>query len=292
MVAFISGGGSGEAQAELEEVMLQGGGFSEDESAARDRRGISPPRPISLRQPPVDLPARRLAAGNISRQGGRDISLSSAGAAAGAAELARVPVPPRLSVRGRGAASRGSRGGPGAAQATAATAAAIASALEAGAALPVTDRGAAGDDGQEALQGEEDAHEEGSRSPASGRPPIMPGGPRPARRGLRAGAGGSRSPAGAQERHGSVNAAMLMSLLPHEKWTYNYIRDEDNGEGDAECRVCLSEYEPGEEVVRLPCMHYAHTNCVQEWLIRSPHCPICRSDVREILAMGDGAGLS
>jgi len=78
-------------------------------------------------------------------------------------------------------------------------------------------------------------------------------------------------------------AAVLLSALPHESWSYRYIRDEDGGEGDAECRVCLSEYIPDEEIVRLPCMHYAHTRCLEAWLIRCPKCPICRTNAREAL---------
>merc|ERR1719468_999761 len=86
----------------------------------------------------------------------------------------------------------------------------------------------------------------------------------------------------AARMYSSVEAAMLMSLLPHEKWSYSYIRDEDHGEGDAECRVCLCDYEVGEDIVRLPCMHYAHTQCVEAWLLRSPRCPVCRTSVREV----------
>merc|ERR1719265_1338346 len=90
----------------------------------------------------------------------------------------------------------------------------------------------------------------------------------------------------AQARPGaysSVDAAVVMSLLPHERWGFHYIQDEDNGEGDGECRVCLVDYEPDDEIVRLPCMHYAHTRCVEQWLVRRPICPVCRTNVREAL---------
>lgn len=81
----------------------------------------------------------------------------------------------------------------------------------------------------------------------------------------------------------SMEAAMLMSLLPHEKWNFQYIRDEDQGAGDSECRVCLEEFVPDGEIVRLPCMHYAHTRCMEEWLLRSSCCPVCRTNVREVM---------
>lgn len=108
-------------------------------------------------------------------------------------------------------------------------------------------------------------------------------------------AGGDHLPAetgyvelsGRSTEESSVEAAMLMSVLPRERWSYLYIRDEDNGEGDGECRVCLEVYEPDEEIVRLPCMHYAHAGCIENWLVRVPRCPICRSDVFETLRAGE-----
>lgn len=84
-------------------------------------------------------------------------------------------------------------------------------------------------------------------------------------------------------RYSSTEAAMLISRLPHEKWSYNYIPDEDGAEGDLECRICLSEYEPGDEVLRLPCMHYGHSSCMEAWLRRNPRCPMCRLSVRDAL---------
>jgi len=87
----------------------------------------------------------------------------------------------------------------------------------------------------------------------------------------------------ASHAYSTVEAALVMSLLPHEKWSYSYIRDEDNGVGDAECRVCLCDYVVGEDIARLPCMHYAHTQCVETWLLRTPKCPVCSTSVREVL---------
>jgi len=84
-----------------------------------------------------------------------------------------------------------------------------------------------------------------------------------------------------------MEAAVLMSLLPHEKWSFQYIRDEDNGEGDSECRVCLDDLAAEDEIVRLPCMHYAHTRCMETWLLRCPWCPVCRTDAREALGLAD-----
>eukprot|EP00929_Paragymnodinium_shiwhaense_P033516 TRINITY_DN18393_c0_g2_i1.p1 TRINITY_DN18393_c0_g2~~TRINITY_DN18393_c0_g2_i1.p1 ORF type:complete len:533 (-),score=121.76 TRINITY_DN18393_c0_g2_i1:287-1885(-) len=47
-----------------------------------------------------------------------------------------------------------------------------------------------------------------------------------------------------------------------------------------QCMVCLNAFveDEAELLWRLPCRHVFHKPCVQEWLQRSPHCPLCKSD--------------
>ncbi|GFN94735.1 E3 ubiquitin-protein ligase arkadia-like [Plakobranchus ocellatus] len=45
------------------------------------------------------------------------------------------------------------------------------------------------------------------------------------------------------------------------------------------CTICLSEFEAGEDVRRLPCMHLFHSECVDKWLKTNKKCPICRVDI-------------
>lgn len=51
--------------------------------------------------------------------------------------------------------------------------------------------------------------------------------------------------------------------------------------GSEECQLCMGEYELGEMVMRLPCLHGAHEECMSKWLHRSPQCPVCKLDVEE-----------
>ncbi|CAH0475376.1 unnamed protein product [Peronospora belbahrii] len=68
--------------------------------------------------------------------------------------------------------------------------------------------------------------------------------------------------------------------------TFNYqIRDqlgaEKKSEKDSEvcntvCAVCCDEFELGEEVRALPCLHFYHRECIDQWLMCHRQCPICK----------------
>jgi hypothetical protein len=45
------------------------------------------------------------------------------------------------------------------------------------------------------------------------------------------------------------------------------------------CRVCLEEYKEGGELGILPCKHFFHYNCIQEWGKRKPNCPYCDVEI-------------
>ncbi len=49
--------------------------------------------------------------------------------------------------------------------------------------------------------------------------------------------------------------------------------------GDTDCCICLSEYQKGEALRRLPCMHRFHSACVDRWLKTDRACPVCKTDV-------------
>lgn len=51
-----------------------------------------------------------------------------------------------------------------------------------------------------------------------------------------------------------------------------------------ECSVCTLNYEEGEELRTLPCLHTFHAECIDKWLTSrrasSLTCPICHTEVR------------
>lgn len=53
--------------------------------------------------------------------------------------------------------------------------------------------------------------------------------------------------------------------------------------GATQCCICISDLEPLEQLVQLPCKHAFHTLCAARWLTRSARrsCPLCQQTVLE-----------
>ncbi|KFK31927.1 hypothetical protein AALP_AA6G177200 [Arabis alpina] len=48
---------------------------------------------------------------------------------------------------------------------------------------------------------------------------------------------------------------------------------------DAECCICLCEYEDGAELRELPCNHHFHCTCIDKWLHINSRCPLCKFNI-------------
>ncbi|VVA10271.1 PREDICTED: RING-H2 [Prunus dulcis] len=58
------------------------------------------------------------------------------------------------------------------------------------------------------------------------------------------------------------------------------VTQQDGVENYVECAVCLSAFEDGEEVRKLPtCKHSFHAPCIDMWLYSHSDCPLCRAPV-------------
>lgn len=53
----------------------------------------------------------------------------------------------------------------------------------------------------------------------------------------------------------------------------------DTDKSDCECTICMDEFEEGQNIRYLPCMHYYHQACIDDWLLRSFTCPRCMESV-------------
>lgn len=64
----------------------------------------------------------------------------------------------------------------------------------------------------------------------------------------------------------------------------NIILDDKNiaDYQDNSCNICLSNYDINDNLIKLPCNHYFHKDCISNWLCKeNVNCPICRKDCRE-----------
>lgn len=53
---------------------------------------------------------------------------------------------------------------------------------------------------------------------------------------------------------------------------------------DQKCSVCITSYEPEDQVRYLPCEHVYHPDCIEQWFQTHPTCPICSKDMRDFLS--------
>lgn len=66
----------------------------------------------------------------------------------------------------------------------------------------------------------------------------------------------------------------LHNLLPHLNYSVSSLKTRD-------CAICLEGFKEGEVCRKLPdCTHLFHRNCVDNWLVKVPTCPICRTRVQ------------
>lgn len=76
-----------------------------------------------------------------------------------------------------------------------------------------------------------------------------------------------------------VKIAKRMGLIQHlPSGTYDGAARKNK-----ECVICMIDFSVGERVRYLPCMHTYHTDCIDDWLMRSFTCPSCMEPVDSAL---------
>ena len=65
---------------------------------------------------------------------------------------------------------------------------------------------------------------------------------------------------------------------------YGSVAQNDKGfeEDGPHCSICLGEYEDGEKLVRLPCHHIYHDDCLESWTANHTRCPLCNTDLESV----------
>jgi hypothetical protein len=77
----------------------------------------------------------------------------------------------------------------------------------------------------------------------------------------------------------AIRAKDEISKLPKLEFCLKMTegRDEmDENDSCFKCLICQFEYQEKETVRTLPCGHYFHQECVDQWLLVKDFCPYCR----------------
>lgn len=72
----------------------------------------------------------------------------------------------------------------------------------------------------------------------------------------------------------------LIQALPTHQVTLDEVASAP--EERRSCSICFEEFEQGEFQRTLPCFHVFHRACVDQWLVRSGTCPICKLRIDQI----------
>ncbi|XP_067935259.1 uncharacterized protein [Watersipora subatra] len=80
------------------------------------------------------------------------------------------------------------------------------------------------------------------------------------------------------ERIGDARQAGLEPELISQLPCRRYKEGEAKADG-LQCRICMSDFENGEEIRTLNCFHDYHSSCIDQWLQKKATCPVCRVKV-------------
>ena len=88
----------------------------------------------------------------------------------------------------------------------------------------------------------------------------------------RFGAGNEQTPAS----ENFINSLPSSSFSESRNHRYGDKTDDDKRDPKNSCSICIEEYQAGEEISSLPCLHMFHCHCINEWLRHCNTCPICK----------------
>ncbi|XP_074273056.1 RING-H2 finger protein ATL64-like [Silene latifolia] len=75
--------------------------------------------------------------------------------------------------------------------------------------------------------------------------------------------------------------------------TMKFHRDAFGSDDDAQCSICLGDYEEKEILRLMPkCGHSFHLSCIDLWLMKQSTCPVCRLSVHESLDLNHTRSVS
>lgn len=53
---------------------------------------------------------------------------------------------------------------------------------------------------------------------------------------------------------------------------------EDATDYDFQCPICIDNIVTDDEICKLPCGHYFHSDCIYQWILEKNVCPLCKME--------------
>jgi hypothetical protein len=94
------------------------------------------------------------------------------------------------------------------------------------------------------------------------------------------------SPASPASAVGSPLRGVQFPVFLYDSERFAQQEGQSVSEDRIECAICICAYEELEEVMVLPCLHWFHAHCGNQWLTKRTECPLCQFDVAQILRDG------
>jgi len=73
-----------------------------------------------------------------------------------------------------------------------------------------------------------------------------------------------------------------LQIVEYDPEMFADANDPADSRPQRECCFCLEEYNCDSPIVRTPCHHFMHRECLARWLQTSHFCPICRGDLEDL----------
>ena len=84
-------------------------------------------------------------------------------------------------------------------------------------------------------------------------------------------------------KYGSVTTTINDDLQDLKKPSAGNVFTPSVDDEEPHCAICLGEYEENEKLVRLPCGHTYHEECINSWCTNHTRCPLCNYDLNSVV---------
>jgi hypothetical protein len=72
----------------------------------------------------------------------------------------------------------------------------------------------------------------------------------------------------------------IESLVVEKKDDMQPVPTQEVSETETTCIICISDYEQGDDLLKLPCSHSYHRTCITQWFQLHDNCPLCKQVVQ------------